>query len=112
MLKPPLPNAQLGSKAGLARLGGAASKGSKPIQGDKGSRFAAMENALLKAGGKSPKKLHNAPKPGRHFFTQASGGDQRLGTRGSTPKADPSDILLRQRRLAGDNPNLGKEFGF
>lgn len=76
MIKPNV-SSQLMSQTGMGRPGGAASRGVKPAVKSKGSGFAAMENALLKSGVKTPvqaKKVTAGP-PARHFNTQASGGD-------------------------------------
>ena len=72
--KPKTP-AQLLTQAGLGRMGGAASMGSKPnVMKSPGSGFAAMENTLLKGAAPDPKSLSGGGS-GRQFFTQAAGGD-------------------------------------
>lgn len=85
MLKPKV-SAQLMSQTGLGRPGAMASRGSKPVQSSKGSKFAALQNALLKRGVQTPSlaKKVSAGKPGRQFFVKAAGGDSALGT----PKSD------------------------
>lgn len=89
MLAKPQVNSQLMSSMGMGRLGGASSKASTPVPASTGKGFAAMEQTLLKAGAKNPKAVTKG-KPGRQFFTKAAGGDKSLGTKGSTPKANPT----------------------
>jgi len=57
MLAKPNIASQLMSQVGMGRPGGSMSRGSKPIKGSTGRTFAAMENALLKGGKASPKKV-------------------------------------------------------
>lgn len=76
MLKPSV-SSQLMSQTGMGRPGGMASRGAQPKVSSRGSGFAAMENALLKGGIKTPVQAKKAAGggPGRQFGTKASGGD-------------------------------------
>lgn len=79
---------QLSSNSGMGRLGGAASRGSTPVRGSKGSAFASMEQGLLKNGIKNPGQAKRATGggPGRQFGTKAAGGD----VKGNTPSSNKS----------------------
>lgn len=87
MLKPSV-SSQLMSQTGMGRLGGMKSAMSTPASKGKGGTFATLENSLLKKGVKSPgdAKKVTAGKPGRQFFTKASGGDSSLAKPSSDKK--------------------------
>ncbi len=65
MLKPNIMS-QLQSQAGLGRIGGMASMGSKPPVTSPGSKFAGMENAMLKKLKPNPIKM-TPGKKGKQF---------------------------------------------
>lgn len=64
--------AQLTAQTGLGRPGGMASRGSSPVSPTPGSKFAGMENAMLKQLKPNPKLLAKG-KATRQFKTKASG---------------------------------------
>ena len=85
MLKPSV-SSQLMSQTGMGRPGGAASRATKTPVKSRGAGFAAMENALLKGGVKTPAQAKSVTGGGssRQFNTKASGGD----VKGSKPFSD------------------------
>jgi len=87
MIKPKV-SSQLMTQMGLGRPGGMKSAASTPAKKGKGGNFAALENALLKKGVKTPSdaKRVTAGQPGRQFFTKSSGGDSSLGKPSSDKK--------------------------
>lgn len=109
MLKPSV-SSQLMSQTGMGRPGGTASRGSSPAVKSKGSGFAAMENALLKSGVKTPAQAKRVTGggPGRQFGTVAAGGN----VSGSKPfsdtsiKANPSILAVLSANQYGGK--LGK----
>lgn len=94
MMKPNV-SAQLMSQVGLGRPGGMASRATKPAVKSRGSGFAAMENALLKGGVKTPAQAKKVTSggPARHFNTQASGGDI-VGSKPFSNKATPANPTI------------------
>ena len=101
---------QLATNNGMSRMGGAASRGSKAIGGSKGRSFAAMENALLKGGIKSPAQAKRAAKgqPGRQFMTKASGGDMSLSKPRSDVAIKSNPTALRSLQMKGDSGSMPK----
>jgi len=65
----PKPNivSQLQSQVGMGRMGGMASLGSKPPVTSPGSKFAGMENAMLKKLKPDPIKMASGAKKAKQF---------------------------------------------